>query len=162
MVTNALPLFIVEMTILFAFGAQSNIHKPKHYTDGTIRCPMPWVLVTTLDSHNIEPTCFSIKVNIGVLHQLHAMADDEFNTFLKNGTWTLVHPTSTMNIVDCKWIFRIKRKLDGCIDRYKARLVAQSFHRRPGFNYADTYSPVMKPITICIVLSLEVSCGWPH
>jgi hypothetical protein len=54
---------------------------------------------------------------------------DEFHALIQNGTWTLVAPHPSMNIIGCKWVFRIKRKADGSIDRYKARLVSKGFHQ---------------------------------
>lgn len=84
---------------------------------------------------------------------------EEFNALIKTGTYTLVPKTSSMNIVGAKWVFCIKRKADGSIERYKARLVAKSFHQQ-GVNYFETYSPIVKPITIRTVLSLVVSAGW--
>jgi hypothetical protein len=66
-----------------------------------------------------------------------------------------------MNIVGCKWVFRLKRKADGSIDRHKARLVAKGFHQQPGVNFEETFSPVVKPTTIRLVLSLATSAGWP-
>jgi hypothetical protein len=85
----------------------------------------------------------------------------EFDALLSNGTWTLVPPTSDMNVVGCKWVFRLKRKADGSIDRHKARLVAKGFHQQPGIDFGETYSPVVKPTTIRLVLSLAISAGWP-
>ena len=51
-----------------------------------------------------------------------------FDALVQNGTWELVPSTSMQSLVKCKWVFRIKRILDGSIDRYKARLVAKGFH----------------------------------
>ena len=66
--------------------------------------------------------------------------NEEFDALLKNGTWSLVNQSPSMNIVSSKWVFRIKRKADGSIDRYKARLVAKGFHQQPVIDYAETYN----------------------
>lgn len=66
------------------------------------------------------------------------------------------------NIASCKWIFRLKRNHDGSISKYKARLVAKGFHQRPGLDFHDTFSPVVKPTTIRVILSIALSCGLPH
>lgn len=56
----------------------------------------------------------------------HAM-DEEFSALQRNGTWHLVLAHGVQNIIDCKWVYKVKRKVDGSIDRYKARLVAKGF-----------------------------------
>jgi hypothetical protein len=71
----------------------------------------------------------------------------EFDALLKNGTWSLVPSSPNINIVGSKWVFRIKRKANGQIERYKARLVAKGFHQQLGIDFAETYSPMVKPIT---------------
>ncbi|RZC16945.1 Retrovirus-related Pol polyprotein from transposon RE1 [Glycine soja] len=85
----------------------------------------------------------------------------EFDALHHNNTWDLVSRSSDQNLVGCKWVFRIKRNPDGSIDRYKARLVAKGFHQRSGWDYTETFSPVVKPVTIRIVLTLAVRQGWP-
>lgn len=84
----------------------------------------------------------------------------EFNALIQTSTWELVRRDTAQNIVGCKWVFRVKHKADGSIDRYKARLVAKGFHQRPGIDYFETFSPVVKPTTIRVILSLAVSSDW--
>jgi hypothetical protein len=49
---------------------------------------------------------------------------------------------------------------DGYVDCHKARLVAKGYKQRLGIDYDDTFSHVVKPVTIRLVLSLAVSHGW--
>ncbi|GKV17017.1 hypothetical protein SLEP1_g27576 [Rubroshorea leprosula] len=77
------------------------------------------------------------------------------------GTWELVPRTDVQNVIGCKWVFRVKRNEEGGIDRYKARLVAKRFHQRPGSDYFNTFSPVIKPTPIRTVLLLAVNKHWP-
>ena len=84
----------------------------------------------------------------------------EFDALHNNNTWDLVSRSSAQNLVGCKWVFPIKWNPDGSIDRYKARLVAKGFHQPHGCNYTETSSPVVKPVTIRIVLTLVVRHGW--
>lgn len=64
-------------------------------------------------------------------------------------------------MVGCKWHFQVKKNVDSSIDRYKARLVAKGYSQQPGIDFGDTFSPVLKPVTIRIVLTLAVTYKWP-
>ena len=85
----------------------------------------------------------------------------KFDALLSNGTWTLVPHTFDMNIVGYKWVFHLKCKADGSINRHKARLVAKGFHQQPGIDFGETYCLVVKPTTICPILSLAIFASWP-
>jgi hypothetical protein len=86
--------------------------------------------------------------------------DEEYNALITNKTWHLVPPTRGQNVIDCKWVYKVKRKADGTIERYKARLVAKGFKQQYDIDYEETFSPVVKSATIRVVLSLAVSRGW--
>jgi histone deacetylase 1/2 len=86
--------------------------------------------------------------------------DAEYMALMKNKTWNLVPPQKGRNIIDCKWVYKIKRKSDGSLDRYKARLVAKGFKQRYGIDYEDTFSPIIKSTTIRVILSITISRGW--
>ena len=84
----------------------------------------------------------------------------EFDALMSNNTWQLVPWHYSYNIVGAKWVFKLKYNADGSIQPYKARLVAKGFHQNPGIDFNETFSPVVKPQTIRVVLSLAISQGW--
>jgi hypothetical protein len=69
--------------------------------------------------------------------------NSEFDALLRNQTWELVPPSRHLNVIGCRWIFKIKRKVDGSIERYKARLVAKGYHQQLEVDFHETYSPVV-------------------
>jgi histone deacetylase 1/2 len=85
---------------------------------------------------------------------------NEYDTLLANSTWHLVPPCSNKNIINCKWVYRIKKHADGTTDRYKACFVAKGFKQWYDIDYEDTFSPVVKNSTVRLVLSISVSKGW--
>lgn len=70
-------------------------------------------------------------------------------------------PSPSQNIITGKWLFRHKLGPTGELSRYKARWVVRGFNQRFGVDYDETFSPVIKPATVRIVLSLALSRGWP-
>ena len=60
---------------------------------------------------------------------------EEMKALESNQTWELVDIPKTKKIIGCKWLFTIKYKSDGSIDRYKARLVAQGYSQTHGIDY---------------------------
>ena len=64
-------------------------------------------------------------------------------------THTLVPLPHNRRAVDCKWVFHIK-----------ARLVANGFHQVHGLDYNETFSPVVKAVTIRLILTLAFSHHW--
>jgi hypothetical protein len=63
-------------------------------------------------------------------------------------------------VVTGKWIFKMKLNGDGSLERYKARYVLRGFTQRPGVDYDETFSLVVKPATVRTVLALALSRDW--
>jgi histone deacetylase 1/2 len=129
--------------------SQTGIFKPKIYTDATVRYAN---YTSTGEPSNIDEA-------LGDPKWKQAM-QEEIDALHKNGTWHLVPYKRGMNVINCKWVWKIKRKADGSIDRHKGRLVAKGFKQRYGLDYEDTFSPVVKIATIRLVLSVAISRGW--
>jgi hypothetical protein len=84
----------------------------------------------------------------------------ELATLKAAGTWTIVkHPENT-NIVDSKWVFRIKKNSAGEIDKYKARLVARGFTQIHGVDYHEMFAPVAKLASVCTILAIATRNNW--
>jgi hypothetical protein len=87
--------------------------------------------------------------------------EEEFATLIANNTWDLLPRPVGSSVITGKWIFKHKFNSDGSLERYKACWVLRSFTQRPGVDYDETFSPVVKPATIRTILSLAVSRSWP-
>ena len=124
---------------------QHGIRKPKVFTDGRVR----WCnLALTSEPSTLQEALSNANWKLAM--------DKEYDALLKNQTCHLVPPQQGKNVIDCKWVYKLKKKADGTIDRYKARLVAKGFRQRYGIDYEDTFSPIVKPATIRLVLSMAV------
>ena len=128
---------------------QKGIRNPKVRTDDTV----PYGMLCIAG----EPT--KVEDALGDPKWKNAM-DDEYSVLMRNKTWHLVPEKRGKNIIDCKWVFKLKYRADGSIDRHKARLFAKGFKKRHGIDYTETFSPVIKHTTIRLVISLAVSRGW--
>lgn len=75
-------------------------------------------------------------------------------------TWTLVPQTGDMNVLGCRWIFKIQYNLDGTIKKHKSRLVAKGYDQEEGWDYLETFSPVVRTAKIRLVMDVAVTKSW--
>lgn len=135
-----------EPTRTMATRSMHGIHKPKtqfNLTTSITPSPLP---------HNPKAALSDPNWKAAML--------DEFDALIKNKTWELVPRPQNVNVIRSMWIFRHKKKSDGSFERYKARLVGDGRSQQVGLDCDETFSPVVKPTTIRIVLTIALSKSW--
>ena len=85
---------------------------------------------------------------------------DEIIALMKNSTWDLVPKPNDVDVITCKWVYKLKKAADGSIARHKARLVARGFSQQYGLDYEDTFSHVTKMLTVRTIISLAANKSW--
>ena len=108
-------------------------------------------------SSNIEPRFYHEAVRSeewrkAMAAELQAMED--------NNTWSIVPLPPNKNAIGCKWVYKLKFRSDGSLERHKARLVAKGYTQQEGLDFFDTYSPVAKLPTVKVLLALAASQQW--
>ncbi|GJV42668.1 zinc finger, CCHC-type containing protein [Tanacetum coccineum] len=107
--------------------------------------------------------CFIIEEDPRTLSEAMASRDvafwkeaiqSEIDSIMHNNTWELTDLPSGCKALGCKWILKRKMKVDGSIDKYKARLVIQGFRQKEGIDFFDTYAPIARISTIRLLLAL--------
>ena len=85
--------------------------------------------------------------------------EEEMSSQEKHKCWTLVKRPRDVNVVGCKWAFRLKQSPDGTQDRYKARLCAKGFTQEKDVDYTEIFFPVVRYDAVRVFLSLVASEG---
>lgn len=112
--------------------------------------------VTTSPKHTIPKTVAQAMRD----EKWRQAMSSEYNAQLDNHTFELVPPPSNHRIIDTRWIHTIKYSPNGDVRRYKSRWVARGYNQEYGIDYGETFSPVVKSITIRLVLHLAVTNSW--
>ncbi|WVZ70805.1 hypothetical protein U9M48_019442 [Paspalum notatum var. saurae] len=85
---------------------------------------------------------------------------EELAALDRTGTWDIVPLPPKAVPITSKWVFKIKTKSDGSIDRYKARLVARGFQQTQGRDYDETFAPVAHMTTVRTLIAVAATSSW--
>ena len=86
---------------------------------------------------------------------------EELDALHKTGTWDLVDLPSRKSAICCKWVYKIKTRSDGTVDRYKARLIARGFTQEYVIDYEETFAPVARLSSVRTLIAIFAARKWP-
>ena len=87
--------------------------------------------------------------------------NEELDVLHKNNTWDMVDLPSSQSVVGCRWVYKIKTKANGSVERYKARLVAKGFTQEYGIDYEETFAHVARLTSIKCLIAVAAVRRWP-
>lgn len=137
----------------------ANIHPMGTRGKNQIRKPNLKHSLLTIKTQKVPPIPTTVTQAMRDENWRNAMGE-EIDAQIRNRTYELVPPRPYQNIISTKWVYSYKYFPDGTLRRHKARWVARGCKQQQGLDYSETFSPVVKSLTIRLVLQLDVSRAW--
>ena len=131
----------------------------------TIRKPSRFLLLGELyqaiaiDSEEDPVNYKKALEDVDAQEWLKAM-DREMESMYSNSVWSLVEAPKEVKPIGCKWIYKRKRRSDGKVETFKARLVTKGYTQKKGIDYEETFSPVAMLNSIRILLFVTASLDY--
>lgn len=146
----------IDHTLSTSGQESSTVHPSSNYVSYEKFSSPHKAFLAAIDSHD-KPKTFK-----------QALQDERWKEAMKreiraleqNGTWTLENLPSGKRAIDSKWVYKVKYKPNGEVERYKARLVARGYTQMEGVDYHDTFAPVAKLVTVRTLLAVATKRDW--
>ncbi|RWS07775.1 retrovirus-related pol polyprotein from transposon tnt 1-94-like protein, partial [Leptotrombidium deliense] len=106
---------------------------------------------------NIEPSSYEDAVESADSKEWLKAMNEEMDSLRKNKTWKLVEQPKGVNVINNRWVFKVKENTDGSVQRYKARLVAKGYTQKRGVDYNETFAPVVKMNSVRAILAIAAN-----
>ncbi|PRQ42655.1 putative RNA-directed DNA polymerase [Rosa chinensis] len=155
------------------YPQRSNKGIPRKQYEPDLRTKAKYPIANHVSTHRLSES-YALTVNqlstVAIPRTVQEALDDpkwriamneEMEALQKNDTWEIAPLPQGKKTIGCRWIYTVKLKADGSIDRYKARLVAKGYTQKYGVDYQETFAPVAKINTIRILMSLAATYDWP-
>ncbi|GJX62715.1 ribonuclease H-like domain-containing protein [Tanacetum coccineum] len=136
-----------------SFDVKYSINKVVNYSNLSVD---NFVLTTSINKIYESTTYLEVVKDSRWIEAMN----QEMEALNRNNTWEITDLLSNRKPIGCKWVFRVKYKANDEVERFKARLVAKGFNQREGIDYEETFSPVVKIVTVRCVSSLAINNKW--
>ncbi|XP_050133179.1 uncharacterized mitochondrial protein AtMg00820-like [Malus sylvestris] len=107
-----------------------------------------------IPSEEDKPTSYKEELFSTAKEKWITAMEEKMSSMDKNIVWELVDLLLRRETIGNKWVLKIKRKADGSIDKYKARLMAKGYTQQLGVDYEETFSHVVRFASIHLILAI--------
>ena len=184
--TSDFPIQLSDSTVDTTIGASSTLSSPPLRRSIRTSNPPPYLSdyirpQPRQRSHPIQDHCSLVHLNplykdfiaqvsttyepqfyhqAVLFPEWHQAITTEIKALESDNTWTLVPFPAGKQCIGCRWVYKVKFKPDGIVDRHKARLVAKGYTQQAGINFSDTFSPIAKLTSVRVLLAVATAKNW--